>query len=42
MRDESASPDMFGNKALPFLETQTIFCGDNPDKLRQSPDACVD
>jgi DNA modification methylase len=28
--------------ALPFLETQVIYCGDNLDKLRQLPDECVD
>src|SRR5437763_7394855 len=42
MQGESARPDLFGNKALPFLDTQTIYCGDNLDKLRQTPDACVD
>jgi DNA modification methylase len=41
-RAESTRPDPFGNKALSFLETQTIFCGDNLEKLRQMPDACVD
>src|SRR4051794_1311872 len=26
----------------PFDLTQTIYCGDNLDKLKQLPDACID
>src|SRR3954452_12344336 len=35
------APDM-SSKGLAFVDTQTIYCGDNLDKLRQMPDACVD
>jgi DNA modification methylase len=36
-----AGSDLFG-KALPFFDAQTIYCGDNLEKLRQMPDGCVD
>ena len=42
MRDEPSRPDLFGNKTLPFVETQAIYCGDNLDKLKQLPEECVD
>ena len=42
MQGGSTRADMFGNKSLPFVETQAIYCGDNLDKLRDLPDACID
>lgn len=39
-RPES-TPRLFGG-SLGFVDTQTIYCGDNLDKLRDMPDACVD
>ncbi len=36
-----AAPRVFGG-SLGFVDTQTIYCGDNLDKLRELPDACVD
>jgi DNA modification methylase len=40
--EESAS--LFGEPTDPLssLRVQTIYCGDNLDKLRTAPDKCVD
>src|SRR3954447_26428334 len=40
-RGETLRPSLFGG-SLSSPETQTIYCADNLDKLRQPPDACTD
>src|SRR5438309_6410636 len=42
LRTSDQSPSLFSGNGLAYLDTQTIYCGDNLDKLRQMPDACVD
>lgn len=39
---DAAVPLFGGPSSLSTLNVQTIYCGDNLDKLRTAPDACVD